>query len=225
MSIKKIHQDIPIRFLFLLAFLTACQPPTTATDPKADNTNNAANKTAGEKAKPTISPKPLGDNPMTMSLTSPAFADNELIPKKFTGEGEDVSPPLQWSNLPEGTKELAIICEDPDAPTAEPWVHWVIYKIPATVGGLPEGLPQTARLKNPAGALQGLNSWAAPGKPTYGYRGPMPPVGHGTHHYYFTLCALDTKLIIDPGDSKKGLIEEMQDHVLATATLTGLYSR
>ena len=168
---------------------------------------------------------PMGDKPMTISITSPAFADGERIPKKYSGEGEDLSPPLGWSGLPEGTKELAIICEDPDAPTAEPWVHWVIYKIPATLDGLPEGVPQKARLKNPAGAFQGQNSWSTPTKHSYGYRGPMPPPSHGMHHYHFTICALEAKLIIEAGVDKKALLEEMREHVLAMGCLTGLYSR
>lgn len=162
---------------------------------------------------------------MTIKLTSTAFAEGERIPKRYTGEGEDVSPPLAWSNLPEGTKELALVCDDPDAPTAEPWVHWVIYKIPADVARLSEGVPRKNRLKNPDGVLQGRNSWSDTGKVSIGYRGPMPPPRHGTHHYHFTLYALDVKLIIEPGLSKKALLAEMADHVLAQGRLTGVYSR
>jgi Raf kinase inhibitor-like YbhB/YbcL family protein len=162
---------------------------------------------------------------MTISITSTAFADGDRIPARYTGEGEDISPPLAWSGLPAGTKELVIICEDPDAPTAEPWVHWVIYKIPACLQGLPEGIPQKARLKSPTGVFQGLNSWSTPSKPSVGYRGPLPPPSHGIHHYHFTICALDTKLIIDPSVSAKMLIAEFRDHVLEMGCLTGLYSR
>ena len=185
-------------------------------------------QTAGSQEKPkdfATMTSLIGDKPMTISITSTAFADGERIPKRYTGEGEDVSPPLAWSGLPQGTKELAIICEDPDAPTAEPWVHWVIYKIPATSDGLPEGIAQKARLKSPAGIFQGQNSWSKPGKPMVGYRGPLPPPSHGMHHYHFTICALDAKLIIDPGVPKKALLEEMRDHVLEMGCLTGLYSR
>ncbi len=82
-----------------------------------------------------------GEKNMTIQMTSSAFVQGHAIPKKYTGEGEDVSPPLAWSGLPEGTKELALICDDPDAPRAEPWVHWVIYKLPADAKGLPEGVP------------------------------------------------------------------------------------
>ena len=161
---------------------------------------------------------------MTISLTSTAFENGERIPDKYTFEGEDLSPPLAWSNLPEGTRELALICDDPDAPTAEPWVHWVIYKIPADSTGLSEGIPPEARLKD-NGMLQGQNSWSTPAVPSIGYRGPKPPSGDGDHQYRFTVYALGGKLVVQPGISKKQLLTEMEDHILATGELVGLYSR
>jgi Raf kinase inhibitor-like YbhB/YbcL family protein len=94
---------------------------------------------------------------MAVQVTSTAFENNQRIPKKYTGEGADVSPPLAWSDLPAGTLELALICNDPDAPVGD-WVHWVIYKIPAEAKGLPEAVPPDPRLAVPAGALQGKNS-------------------------------------------------------------------
>ena len=160
---------------------------------------------------------------MTLKITSSAFAQGHPIPKKYTGEGTDVSPPLEWSEIPDGTKELALICDDPDAPRDEPWVHWLIYKIPATAKGLPEGVPRKARLKEPAGALQGKNSWPE-GKNT-GYGGPMPPPGHGVHHYYFKLYALDAPLPDEPGLDKKALLEKIRGHVLAEGVLMGTYER
>ena len=160
---------------------------------------------------------------MTLTLSSSAFTQGHPIPKKYTGEGEDVSPPLAWSGLPAGTKELALICDDPDAPRDEPWVHWVIYKIPATASGLPEGVPKKSRLKEPAGALQGKNSW--PEGENIGYGGPMPPPGHGVHHYYFKLYALDMALEVEPGLNKKALLEKMQGHILAETELMGTYER
>lgn len=160
---------------------------------------------------------------MAMQLTSPAFSHGGPIPRRYTGEGEDLSPPLQWSGVPEGTQELALICDDPDAPTPEPWVHWVLYKIPPQTTSLPEGLPKTAQLSEPAGAMQGKNSWTT--GQTIGYRGPMPPPGHGVHHYHFTLYALDRPLSLSPGESKKNLLQKMQGHILATATLIGTYQR
>jgi Raf kinase inhibitor-like YbhB/YbcL family protein len=159
---------------------------------------------------------------MAIELTSTAFEQGEPIPVKYTGEGADVSPPISWSGLPEGTQELALICDDPDAPTAEPWVHWVIYKIPATMAGLPEGLERRPRLKEPAGLLQGKNSWPAQ---NVGYRGPMPPPGHGTHRYFFKLYALEAKLVISAGVEKGALLEEIKGHVLEEGQLMGTYRR
>ncbi|MCS7306079.1 MAG: YbhB/YbcL family Raf kinase inhibitor-like protein [Thermoguttaceae bacterium] len=160
---------------------------------------------------------------MAMELSSSAFRAGGPIPRRYTGEGEDVSPPLEWKGVPEGTKEFALICDDPDAPTPEPWVHWVLYKIPATVSNLPEGLPKTLQLSEPPGAMQGKNSWTS--GQTIGYRGPMPPPGHGVHRYHFTLYALDAPLNIQPGETKKNLLKKMEGHILATATLIGTYQR
>ncbi len=160
---------------------------------------------------------------MAIELKSAAFANGAVIPKKYTGEGEDVSPPLSWSGVPAGTKELALICDDPDAPTSEPWVHWVIYKLPPDLAGLPEGVDKAPRLKNPPGALQGKNSWMS--GQTVGYRGPLPPPGHGVHHYHFRLYALEARLAVEPGLSKKTLLGEMAGHVLAEGELVGTYAR
>ena len=160
---------------------------------------------------------------MTMNLTSAAFSEGQPIPRKYTGDGHDVSPPLSWSNVPEGTKEFVLICDDPDAPTREPWVHWVIYKIPANVTSLPEGVPKKENLEEPAGALQGKNSW--PSGQTIGYRGPAPPPGHGTHHYHFKLYALDTELDVPPGLDKNLLLKAMEGHVIGRGELVGTYER
>ena len=195
--------------LVLSAQLTGCESE--AKEPRS----GSATRSAAD---------PKGGKPMTIKVTSKAFADEERIPVKYTGEGKDVSPPLEWSGAPEETKEFALICDDPDAPTEEPWVHWVIYRIPAEATGLPEALPQMSRLK-PGQILQGKNSWSAPNKPTFGYKGPYPPTGHGTHHYHFTLYALDSKIVAEPGESKKQILEEIKGHVLATGRLTGVFSR
>ncbi|HUT88660.1 MAG TPA: YbhB/YbcL family Raf kinase inhibitor-like protein [Thermoguttaceae bacterium] len=160
---------------------------------------------------------------MAIQLTSTAFGEGEGIPAKHTGEGEDVSPPLAWSGVPEGTRELALICDDPDAPTPQPWVHWVIYKIPADCRGLPEGVAKTPRLEEPAGALQGKNSW--PSGQTIGYRGPMPPPGHGVHRYFFRLYALSAGLAIEPGLDKSTLLEKMSGDILDEGQLMGTYQR
>lgn len=149
---------------------------------------------------------------MAIRISSPAFEAGGTIPRRHTGEGEDLSPPLEWSGVPEETRELALICDDPDAPMPEPFVHWVVYKIPADKSGLPEGSAQ--------GALEGRNSFG-----NMGYGGPMPPEGHGTHHYHFKVYALGTQLDLAPGLSKEHLLAAMEDHVLEEGELIGTYER
>lgn len=160
---------------------------------------------------------------MSLTLTSDVFAGGDRIPVRHAGDGEDVSPPLSWTGVPESTRELALICDDPDAPTPQPWVHWVLYKLPADCRGLPEGVPSNSRLEEPAGALQGRNSWSS-GR-TIGYRGPAPPPRHGVHHYHFRLYALDEPLALNPGIDKRSLQAAMQGHILAEAELVGTYER
>ncbi len=157
---------------------------------------------------------------MTLTIRSSAFSDQARIPKRFTGDGEDVSPELSWSGVPAGAKELALICDDPDAPTPEPYVHWVIYKIPTTAAALRENVPKTGSMSEPAGAMQGVNSWGA-----IGYRGPAPPRGHGVHHYHFKLYAVDTALNVAAGVDKKKLLSAMQGHIVAQGELVGTYER
>lgn len=153
-------------------------------------------------------------------LQSEAFSPNGPIPRRYTGDGEDLSPPLTWSGVPEGTKELVLIVDDPDAPRPEPWVHWVLYKIPADTPGLPEGIPTSGPVSSPPGAVQGKNSW-----PKNGYGGPYPPTGHGVHHYHFKLYALDVELTLGAGATKEALLKAMQGHVLAEGELVGTYQR
>ena len=147
-----------------------------------------------------------------MQLTSSAFEPGGEVPCKHTGEGEDISPPLAWSGVPDGTVELALICDDPDAPTPKPWVHWVVYKLPAGTTSLAEG--------EAGGALEGENDFRLAG-----YGGPMPPPGHGTHHYHFKLYALDTATELAWGTTKNALLAAMQGHVLAEGELIGTYER
>jgi len=163
-----------------------------------------------------------GDSPKeaAMKIESSAFKEGGVIPKKHTGEGADVSPALTWSGAPDGAKEFALICDDPDAPTPKPWVHWVIYSIPATTTGLAENVVKTAAPVAPKGAFQGKNDF---GKAGYG--GPMPPKGHGVHHYYFKLYALDAPLGLKSGLNKDALLKAMEGHVLAEAQLVGTCER
>lgn len=163
---------------------------------------------------------------MTLTLTSTAIAPGRRIPTRYTGDGENISPPLSWSGLPDGTVELALIVDDPDAPTTVPWVHWVIYAMPASLRRLPAGIAAVPVLAEPlapaclAGARQGRNSWSA-----VGYRGPAPPRGRGVHHYHFRLYALDAKLDLKPAAEKNTLLAAMAGHVLATGELVGTYER
>ena len=160
---------------------------------------------------------------MSITVSSEAFKAGAAIPKKFTDDGDDVSPPLSWHNVPQGAKDLALICDDPDAPTSEPWVHWLLYRIPADVNQLPEGVASDAQLKQPDGARQGMNSWKS-GR-TVGYRGPAPPKGHGVHHYRFHVYALDAPLPLEAKADKQKLLAAMKGHVLAEGELVGIYER
>jgi Raf kinase inhibitor-like YbhB/YbcL family protein len=149
---------------------------------------------------------------MAIQVSSPVFEAGGAIPRKHTGEGQDVSPPLEWGGLPEGTEEIALICDDPDAPTPEPFVHWVVYKIPADRTGFPEGSTQEA--------LEGENDFGRTG-----YGGCMPPEGHGVHHYHFKAYALDIELEAAAGLTKDQLLVAMEGHVLAEGELIGTYER
>lgn len=151
----------------------------------------------------------------TMQLTSPAFAAGGAIPSKHTGEGADVSPALAWRDAPPDAKSFAVICHDPDAPLVTPgrygYVHWVLYNIPATVAALAEATAEHT---------QGVSDF---GKPGYG--GPMPPEGHGTHHYFFWLLALDADLQLPPGLGMWDLLAKVEAHTLAMNRLVGTYRR
>jgi len=155
-----------------------------------------------------------GDS-MNLKIYSSAFEDGGMIPSKYTCDGADISPPLAWSGLPEGTKSIAIINDDPDAPMGT-WVHWVIYNIPPTAQGLAEDIKRVEKL--PDGTLQGKNSWGR-----IGYGGPCPP--GGTHRYFFKIYALDKVLKLKPGATKEELLTAMKGHILAQAQFYGKYSR
>ena len=150
-----------------------------------------------------------------MQITSSAFTESNVIPAKYTCDGQDISPPLEWKNIPTGTKSFALISDDPDAPVGT-WVHWVIYNIPPDTTIFDENIPREKEFKN--GMRQGSNDW-----PKIGYGGPCPP--SGTHRYYFKLYALDTMLGLIPGAAKAQLIQAMKGHILAEAQLMGKYSR
>ncbi|MCX7726443.1 MAG: YbhB/YbcL family Raf kinase inhibitor-like protein [Chitinispirillaceae bacterium] len=150
-----------------------------------------------------------------MKLTSKAFQHEGMIPSVYTCDGEDISPPLEWTDVPSNVKSFALICDDPDAPMGT-WVHWVIYNIPADSRSLEEKVPTLEVLKNET--CQGINDFRK-----VGYGGPCPP--SGVHRYFFKLYALDTTLKPEKGVTKDKLLKMMKGHILAEAQLMGKYSR
>jgi hypothetical protein len=156
---------------------------------------------------------------MAFTITSPAFRHEGEIPQKYTCDGEDLSPPLSWTGLPPETRSLVLIVDDPDAPDpAAPqmtWGHWVLYNIPPSTTGLSEGIPSS---QLPAGTLEGRNDWRRTG-----YGGPCPPKGR--HRYFFKLYALDGLLPDLRQPTKVQLEQAMKKHILAQATLIGMYQR
>ncbi len=156
---------------------------------------------------------------MPMTLTSTAFAEGGAIPRRYTCDGADVAPPLAWAGLPEGTRSLALVVDDPDAPDPRAprmtWVHWVLYNLPPTAAGLPEGATESTL---PPGTHEGRNDWRRTG-----YGGPCPPVGR--HRYFHKLYALDA-VLPDLGTPTKARLEQaLEGHVLARAELVGTYPR
>jgi Raf kinase inhibitor-like YbhB/YbcL family protein len=151
----------------------------------------------------------------TMVLTSSAFVAGESIPVRYSLYGENLSPDLSWDKVPEGTKRFALICRDPDAPGGT-FYHWVLFNIPESVRGLPEGIGRDVSL--PTGGTQGTNSFGQ-----VGYDGPKPP--KGTHRYYFDLYALDRTLDLDQTATAGQLHQAMKGHVLVQASLPGKYAR
>ena len=149
-------------------------------------------------------------------ISSPAFRAGTMIPARYTCDGENISPPLEWEGLPPGTRSIALTCDDPDAPMGT-WVHWVLFNLPATVKGLPGNIPPHRALEN--GAMQGKNDFRRTG-----YGGPCPP--SGIHRYYFRIYALDTVLRFAPGAvSRARLLDAMKGHILAKGCLMGTYRR
>jgi Raf kinase inhibitor-like YbhB/YbcL family protein len=153
---------------------------------------------------------------MTLKLTSSAFKHEGDIPVQHTCDGEDISPALEWSDVPEETVSLALLCDDPDAPRGT-WSHWVLFHIPADVVRLPEGVDKVERL--PWGGVQGRNDFGR-----IGYGGPCPPRGPA-HRYFFRLFALDNTPPLEAGANRQALIKAVHDHIVAQAELMGRYRR
>ena len=152
---------------------------------------------------------------MAVEVTSHAFEDGAEIPARCTCDGLDVSPPLSWDSVPDGTQSLALIADDPDAPR-ETFVHWMIYDLPPDTRGPPEDVPNQRTL--PSGAAQGVN-----GAGSVGYMGPCPP--SGSHRYFFNVYALDTELGLGGGATKEDVLSAMEGHVLDEGQLMGTYRR
>jgi Raf kinase inhibitor-like YbhB/YbcL family protein len=152
---------------------------------------------------------------MEIQVTSTAFKEGEMIPRKYTCRGENISPQIAWSNIPEGTKSFLLIADDPDAPMGT-WVHWVVYNIPANFSELKERFPEDSKF--PDGIMQGITDFG-----TTGYGGPCPP--SGIHRYYFKLYAIDIILDVKPRLTKQEVLNEIEGHILAKGQLMGKFRK
>ena len=152
----------------------------------------------------------------SMKVSSQSFTNGDTIPKEFTADGIDVSPPLKWSKAPEGTRSLALTCEDPDAPRGT-WFHWIIFNMPSDKTSLEKDIKKNPKLTE--GTVQGTNDFRK-----IGYNGPSPPKGP-KHHYNFKVFALKKKLDLKPGCSKLQFYKAIQGNVLGKGVLTGTYQR
>lgn len=150
----------------------------------------------------------LGD----LTVTSPAFAHGERIPDRHTCNGEDVSPELIWSGAPEGTAEFVVICHDPDAPLTDGFTHWVLWGVPGDAEGVPEG--------GGSAHSEGTSDFGA-----QQFNGPAPPPGHGTHHYFFHVYALESPTDLPEGATRADVLEAIDPLILAQARIVGTYSR
>jgi Raf kinase inhibitor-like YbhB/YbcL family protein len=150
-------------------------------------------------------------NVADLRVSSSAFGTHGRIPERHTGDGEDVSPPIEWSGVPEGTRSFAVVVHDPDAPLVDGFTHWVVYGIPGDAAGLDEDAQDHVSGQNSMGNA--------------GYNGPAPPPGHGVHHYYIWVYALDDDLDLEPGLDRRALLERIEDHVIEQARVIGTYER
>ncbi len=215
-----------VKVLFLVLFVAGCSggaptptgpdlpggeitPTPTQVLPPQPTAEEAAPTPTRPAAQPTEE-----ETAVPFTLTSPVFAPGEPIPRRYSCAGEDVSPPLEWTEPPPSTQSFVLIMDDPDAPGGT-WDHWLLFDLPVSLRGLPEGVPPDAELSG--GGRHGQNSWQR-----LGYGGPCPP--SGTHRYFFRLYALDTTLGLSSGVTKGDLLTAMEDHILAQAELMGTYT-
>lgn len=218
-------KELLVRFMLvmsLVALSVGCGPELTPTTSPPTTTPRPPTQPAvvENTAVSTIEPESTieleeGDPAMGFKLSSTAFAEGDPIPQKYSCDGEDSSPPMQWTDPPEGTMSFTLIADDPDAPVGT-WVHWVLYNLPADTRSLPEAFPSDADL--PDGSKNGENSWRR-----IGFGGPCPP--GGTHRYFFKLYALDLNLDMASGATKEQLLQAMEGHILAKSELMGTYTR
>jgi len=166
-------------------------------------------------------PPAIGAQVAELAVRSTAFEENQAIPLRNSAYGDNLSPEITWSGVPAGTATFALVLTDPDVPMPDGFVHWVIYNIPGTANGLPEGIPsETATLAEPAGTTQGLMGMRRPG-----YFGPRPPAGGGVHHYVFHVYALDSDLQLAEGLSREDLMSAIEGHIVGEGRLTGIFER
>lgn len=189
------HKLLYILFLSLILFV-ACKQKYSDT-PQNQNSKNTERKND------------------EMKITSASFEEGGMIPSKYTCDGQNISPQLSWTGIPKGTKSVALLCDDPDAPVGD-WVHWLIFNIPPLLTDLKENIHIGKNLEN--GAIQGLNDFKK-----NGYGGPCPP--GETHRYFFKLYALDSILTEDPNMTKAKFLKEISGHILGEAQLMGKYKR
>ena len=190
----------------------------------SDDTNNMMYRVvygapAGTPAPQALASEIFGQASTTLTITSPAFAANSPIPRRYTAYGGNESPPLRWSNAPSGTRSFVLLMEDPNAIAPLPFVHWAAINIPANANGLPAGVPQSYKPRR-VPVVQGSNS-----RTTTGYFGPRPPPGDPTHPYHFQIFALDTTLDLPHGFNRQALLKAMNGHVIAKGTLVGTYQQ
>lgn len=157
---------------------------------------------------------------MPLKISCPEVLGSDWIPVRYTAQGASINPPLRWSGAPSETRELALICEDPDAPMAQPFVHWLLYGISPNTSAVPKGLPSQEALLAPIVARQGKNSLEQ-----IGYTGPNPPLWHGPHRYVFKLYALKQELGLESGARREEFLKALKGKILSQATWTGVYGK
>ncbi len=176
---------------------------------------------SGDASDGDATPTPTGtvDGAGALGVTSSAFADGESIPERYTADGADVSPPLSVSGVPDDAAALAVVVDDPDAPSG-PFTHWLLWNVPADTTAIPEDQPRQETLPDLGGAAQGTNDFGG-----VGYRGPSPPSGDDPHRYRFRAFALASALDLEPGAERSAVLSAAEDAAVATGTLTGTYGR